>query len=174
MLKKDSSIFFVKTDSIRYLIGFALMIIEDSIKVINGPKAITTQFKRIRTEPKTILAYIKCLFTTVRELRISIGNNHFRKRDSIKERALLCSVLIANVVDHEPFSIIHRDTHVPLLPVDFMTSDAKGNTLWLLNDDRLDILSVSFFTDKARQVVVTRLRNCRTGEFRISRSNTID
>lgn len=77
-------------------------------------------------------------------------------------------------MDHQTFPIVHGNTHIPFLPVDFVAFDRKRDSLRLLDNDRLDILAEILFADELGQEIVLLQRNDRTSELAVSRLDALD
>lgn len=68
-------------------------------------------------------------------IQTSIGNGHFRHRETVESVA----TVVCDIVQHEAFAVIEAHAEAPLLPGHGITDDIKGGALGLLHDIRLEI-----------------------------------
>lgn len=174
VLHQDTVILFVHTDGVGDKERLTGMVVEGGIKVVDGTETITAQSKRVGTETQTVLSDIESVLAVVRSVGIGVGNNHLREGNTVEERTLLGTVLVADVVENKTLTVVHGDAQVPLLPVNFIALHSERDTLRLLDDDGLDILAVVVFSNEFRQEVVLLERDGGASELGISGSDAFN
>ncbi len=57
----------------------------------------------------------------VHRVRVAIRHNHFRQRRAVQNRAILVTVLIAQLVQYQAIGRVYRDAKVKALPLNRVT-----------------------------------------------------
>jgi hypothetical protein len=94
MLPQDPIVLFVHTHGLLDQSWLSMNIIQDSIKVVNVPKAIAAQLETVGTVAKAIVSDVKGTLALKGWIGIAIGHCHFHQTTAVQNRP----TLVANIM----------------------------------------------------------------------------
>ena len=157
MFEKNSSVFFMDTDSILDGLRSSSTVDEMSVEVLDRAFAVATQGKTVGHVAASVLPEVESMLALMRMLRITVRHHHFSEGQPVEDAAFLAPIIIGDVVQNDTFAIIESDMDLPILPHNDSSIDLKVDAFRLGDVDGLDVLSVaSFHFDCFRVVIVWR------------------
>lgn len=128
----------------------------NTIHVVDGTLAITTQLEGVGHETSTVLTNIEGVLLVVGALGAAVGDNHFDDTDTVEKStlAVLVHVVGADVGDDDTLAVVEANVHLEVGPRQLIAADLEGDTLRLGDVDRLEAIVVVLVANEFRKVVV--------------------
>jgi hypothetical protein len=84
-------------------------------------KAITSETKIVRIDPRTIVSKVKRSFAWVRCARISVWHKHLRQRETVEQ----APAIVVDIVQSQAFAVIKANSECPFLPKDLLSFNCE-------------------------------------------------
>ena len=103
----------------------------DDVEVVDVAQTVAAEAQRIEQRADAVFPEIEGIAAKAAAPRIAVGHDHFRKRRAVHDWAQALAVLIADIVEDQPFADVEADPEAPLLPGDEMALDSESRALGL-------------------------------------------
>jgi hypothetical protein len=136
----DSSISFMHTDGIFHLDGFALLIVDPSVKVLDDTETVAAESEIVGSCACAAFTEIVGGFAMVWRPWVAVGDSHLSKSKSVEDG----SSIITDISKNGAFTVVESQSELPLLPGDnfvVFRCDGEADTLWLRNVQRFEVLT---------------------------------
>lgn len=136
----DTSISFMHTDGIFHLDGFALLIVDPSVKVLDDTETVASESEIVSSCASAAFAEIVGGFAMVWRSWVAVGDSHLSKSKSVEDG----SSIITDISKNGAFTVVESQSELPLLPGDnfgVFGCDSEADTLWLRNVERFVVLT---------------------------------
>ncbi|KAH3687559.1 hypothetical protein WICPIJ_001460 [Wickerhamomyces pijperi] len=140
VLEQDPIVLLVHTNSVGELDWGPFTVDSHTVQVLNDTKTVTAQVQLVGSDTEPSITQVKSLLSVVWDSGITVRNSHFVQSDSVEKG----STLEVDVVQHNTFSGVGDNSELPALPFNFRASDAERDTIWLFNDQRLQVSELGF------------------------------
>ena len=126
---------------------------------MDGSQAVAPQFQRIGEQADAVFAYVESVLAEVLLGRVAVRHDHFADRRAIEDGALAAGVVVADVVEHQPFAGSETDAELPLLPGDLVTGDSEAGPLGLYDLQRTETIAEFLLVTAVPVAALGRERN---------------
>lgn len=158
VLKENSGIFLVNTDSVLNRSGCPGSVHKRSIEIVNRALAVTAQAKRVCHVATSVLSQIEGMLPLMRMFRVAIRHNHFGQREPPECVPFSTLIVERNVGKNKSFAVVEANVQFPVLPAYVPAIHCKRDSFWLSNVDWLQILPEPTLFFNGRRMVVVRWR----------------
>jgi hypothetical protein len=128
------------TDGIFHLDGFALLIVDPSVKVLDDTETVASESEIVSSCASAAFTEIVGGFAMVWRSWVAVGDSHLSKSKSVEDG----SSIITNISKNGALTVVESQSELPLLPGDnfgVFGCDGEADTLWLRDVQRLVVLT---------------------------------
>ena len=93
--------------------------------VMNCTFAVAAERKTVGHVSSSIFSKVESVFTLMWMFGVTIRNNHLSERKSVKYRSDSTLVIVCDIVEDNSFLVIESDMEVPVLPIEFSTTNLE-------------------------------------------------
>ena len=148
--------------------GLPSLSLTSAVEVVDVAEAVAAERERVRQQADAVLAHVEDVLDAVRRRRVAVGNEHFRQRRPVDDRAAPPLVEVSDLVQHQPFARREADPERPFLPAHGVAVDGEAPPVGLGDLDRAQVVpepvegrDVVRVGGQQRRGVVSRLRRQR-------------
>lgn len=134
VLKQQTIVLLVHADNVLELDGGTLGVGNDTVKVANGAETVAAQRELVGRSTKTNITEIKGLLAVEGAAGVTVGDSHFRQRNSVKQ----VIVLKLDIVQNKTLAVVEANAHGPALPFNLIALGGEGSALRLLDNQGLE------------------------------------
>ncbi len=139
VLPGNSVIFFMHADGVLHDEGLALVVGGRHVEIMDIAEAVAAELERVGEHAEPVFTGIERRLPEMVLGRIGIGHHHLGNAGAMDQRALACTVLVGELMQHQALARREADAKAPFLPVDLPAIDLEARALRLFDMQRLDV-----------------------------------
>lgn len=143
VLEEDAAVLLVDANGVLDGAHAAVAGGELGVEVVDLALAIAAQRETVRHVSGAVLAEVKGVLTLVRVLRVSVGDDHFREGQTVKDGADVALVVVGDIAEDDALAVVEANVEVPVLPGDLAALHLEGDALGLSDVDGLEVGAVA-------------------------------
>ena len=119
--------------------GSPRLVAQVGVEVVDQAEAVAAQLQAVGAHAHAVLADVEGVLAPLRRAGVAVGDDHLGERGAVEDRAVLAVVVVAEVVQRQPFAGVEADDEAPVLPAHLVAVDLEARPLGLRDLERLDV-----------------------------------